>query len=125
MFIALGVFRGKVKIVVNLPRSKIHKFRMGYIPADLELIRAFGPASGYISVLVLTLYINSTAGLELYERPTTLWLIAPLVLYWVTRIWFLADRGEMSDDPIAFTIKDPATYVTVALVGLVLIAAAI
>jgi len=83
------------------------------------LLLAFGTASGYIAVFVFTLYLGSDKVAELYSRPQLLWLFCPLLLYWITRIWHLAWRGRMPDDPLAFAAKDPQTY----LVGAIGIAA--
>lgn len=87
----------------------------GYVVGDLPILMAFGTASGYISAFVFTTYLNSGKVLELYSRPDLLWLFCPLLLYWTTRIWMLAWRGRMTDDPLAFAAKDPHTYVIGAL----------
>jgi len=89
-----------------------------YTVSDRELIGSIGPASGYLSVLVLALYTNSTEVVELYRYPTALWFIGPLILYWITRMWFLAHRGRIREDPIVFTFKDPTSYVMGALVAI-------
>ncbi len=88
----------------------------GYSTGDLPLLMAFGTASGYISAFVFTMYLNSAVVVDqLYTRPELLWLFCPLLLYWITRIWMLAWRGNMHDDPLAFATKDPHTYVIGAL----------
>jgi 4-hydroxybenzoate polyprenyltransferase len=87
----------------------------GYRVTDQPLLLAFGAASGYIATFVFTLYLNSTKVTQLYTRPGLLWLFCPLLLYWITRIWYLAWRGRMKDDPLAFASKDPQTYVAAAL----------
>ena len=79
--------------------------------------------SGYISVLVAALYINSDRVVGLYRHPEVLWLICPLLLYWISRIWMLAHRGQLHDDPVLFAIKDRESWVVGALVALVLVAA--
>ena len=79
-----------------------------------------GSASGYLSVLVLALYINSEQVMALYRTPLLLWLVCPLLLYWTSRMWLLAHRGLIHDDPIVATVRDPASYVLGALVALVL-----
>jgi len=83
---------------------------------DWSMVGTVGPASGYLAVLVLALYINSDQVSVLYQRPEFLWLLAPALLYWITRIWFLAHRGVMADDPIVFTIKDRVSYLMAAIV---------
>lgn len=99
--------------------------RRDYAVMDMDLLRSIGPSSGYVSVLVLALYTNSAEVLELYARPAALWLVMPIVLYWITRVWFLAHRGEMTDDPIVFTVKDPASYLAGLAITAVMIAATI
>ncbi len=91
----------------------------GYSLVDLELLRSVGPTSGYLSMLVLALYINSPQVVTLYKDPTMLWLIGPFLFYWITRIWFRAHRGKMHDDPIVFTVKDPRSYVIGGIVGII------
>jgi 4-hydroxybenzoate polyprenyltransferase/phosphoserine phosphatase len=90
----------------------------GYRASDLEQIGTFGAASGYLSILVMALYINSAEVTELYQSPTSLWLICPVLLYWMSRVWLIAHRGEMHDDPIVFALTDRVSY----LVGLLAVA---
>lgn len=78
----------------------------GYWPADLEMVRSFGTSSGYVSVLVFALYLNSSGVFLLYSTPEFLWLICPCLIYWLSRIWFLAHRGQINEDPVLFSIRD-------------------
>lgn len=82
----------------------------GYGVADTFQLTVFGVNSGFIASLVLTLYINSASVTLLYRRPILLWTLCPIVLYWICRVWMLAHRGEMNEDPIWFAIRDPVTY---------------
>jgi 4-hydroxybenzoate polyprenyltransferase len=94
--------------------------RRGYIRGDREWLGSMGGASGYLSVLVLALYINSEQVVALYRAPLVLWLVCPLLLFWTSRMWLLAHRGWIHDDPIVATVRDPVSYVLGALVALVL-----
>ncbi|HEY0304466.1 MAG TPA: hypothetical protein VGC44_05820, partial [Longimicrobiales bacterium] len=101
-----------------------HQFhRRDYAASDMDLLRSVGSASGFVSVLVLALYINSAEVLELYGKPQILWLVVPLFLYWVSRLWLFGHRGKVQDDPIVFAIKDPASYVIAALVAATMVIA--
>jgi 4-hydroxybenzoate polyprenyltransferase len=95
----------------------------GYVTADRDLLRSMGVTSGYLSVLVLALYLNSPQVARLYESPRLLWLVCPLLLYWTAHMWFLAHRGEIQDDPIVVAARDPASYVVGALIALIVFAA--
>lgn len=94
--------------------------RRGYIRGDREWLASMGGSSGYLSVLVLALYINSEQVVALYGTPLLLWLICPLLLFWVSRMWMLAHRGRIDQDPIVAAMRDPASYVIAALVVLIL-----
>lgn len=94
----------------------------GYVVADREAVFSMGVSAGYLSVLVLALYLSSPEVRRLYARPHWLWALCPLVLYWVSRMWLRARRGEVHDDPVLFALKDPATYVVGALGALALLA---
>jgi 4-hydroxybenzoate polyprenyltransferase len=78
----------------------------GYGAADLETLAQFGSASAFVSVLVLALYINSESVTLLYSRPQVIWLVCPLVLYLIGRMWILARRGALEDDPLVYLLKD-------------------
>jgi 4-hydroxybenzoate polyprenyltransferase len=87
----------------------------GYQVKDLPLLMAFGATSGYIAVFVFTMYLGSEKVQELYSHPGLLWIFCPLMLYWITRIWYLAWQGKIDDDPLAFASRDIQTYVVGAV----------
>jgi 4-hydroxybenzoate polyprenyltransferase len=87
----------------------------GYTANDLELVATVGLVSGYLAVLVLALYVNSQQVIELYRHPLLLLLICPLLLYWVSRTWLIAHRGQMHSDPVLFALKDWPSYAVGAL----------
>lgn len=89
----------------------------GYGAHDLELIAMLGGSAGYTSVLVLALYVNDASTAALYARPQLIWLTCPLLLFWVSRAWLIAQRGHMHDDPIVFALKDRVSWVVAALCG--------
>ena len=68
-----------------------------------------GIASGYAAVLVLALYLNSDAVVELYQTPEFIWGTVPVMLFWVSWMWMQAHRGKMHDDPLVFAVKDKAS----------------
>jgi 4-hydroxybenzoate polyprenyltransferase len=94
-----------------------------YHVEDLSLLRSMGTASGYMSVLVLALYINSPEVLALYHRPKVIWLLCVLLLYWVSRIWIVAQRGKLHDDPVVYALRDPVSILTGLLAAITVILA--
>lgn len=95
----------------------------GYRNADLALIQSLGTSSGYLSVLVLAFYINSTASTALYRHHELLWVLAPLLLYWISRVWLIAQRGDMHDDPVVFALTDRVSLWVLAVFAAVIVLA--
>jgi 4-hydroxybenzoate polyprenyltransferase/phosphoserine phosphatase len=91
----------------------------GYRTSDLPLLEVSGVAAGYMTVVILALYINSPAVLALYSRPQLLWLICPLMLYWITRLWLHTHRGRLDEDPVMFAVTDRVSYPVALLMGLI------
>lgn len=123
LFLSLACVKRFSELLVLQQRNEKKTWGRGYWVGDLEQIAAFGAASGYISVLVLALYVSSHEIARLYSNPTLVWLACPLLLYWVSRIWLLARRGIVHDDPLVFALKDKVTYI-VAAIGVVILLAA-
>jgi len=98
-------------------------YQRAYRPEDRPVVLAVGGATGVAAVLVLALYINSEDMLLLYRYPLWLWLMCPLLLYWLARVWTLANRGELHADPVLFALRDRVSW-GVALSGLLCIALA-
>ena len=127
MFIFLSL--GAVKRYAELLRVRSQSANetkvkgRGYFGGDLELVVQMGLSSGYIAVLVMALYITSSSVATFYPHPTLLWFVCPLLLYWITRIWLLAHRGEVQDDPLSFAVRDWVTWI-VALLGAAILFAA-
>ena len=90
----------------------------GYRVSDLEQIRTFGTASAYAAVLVFTQYISRPDVDELYQHSGRLWLIVPFMLYWLNRVWLLASRGELDEDPVIFAIRDPMSWGVALCIGI-------
>ncbi len=89
----------------------------GYSAADLPLLLSLGTAAGYCTVVVMALYINSTDSQVLYVHHKPLWLICPLLLFWISRIWLLTTRGLMHDDPVVFALRDRISLLVLGLLG--------
>lgn len=95
----------------------------GYFPKDLEMLGAMGPASGYLAVLVLALYLNSQDVRGLYANGQVLWLLCPLMLFWIGRLWIKVGRGHLTDDPVAFAVTDRVSWVVALLAGALVVLA--
>lgn len=90
---------------------------------DLDVIRSLGATSGYLCVLVFCLYLNSPDVYAHYHHPDALWFMCPILLYWVSRVWFFACREALADDPVVFALRDRVSLACGALFGLVFMVA--
>lgn len=97
----------------------------GYVASDVTLVGTVGPSCGLVCVLVFCLYINSPDAAKLYHNPILLWLICPVLLYWITRMWFVACRQEIFDDPVLFAMRDRTSLLALSIMGLLAIAASL
>jgi 4-hydroxybenzoate polyprenyltransferase/phosphoserine phosphatase len=109
IFISLAFLKRAVELQASEAGGRLSG--RSYSPVDLETIRVIGMSSGLCSVLVLSLYINSPAVSQLYRSPQILWLMCPLLIYWISRMWFLAARGQVTQDPVVFTLLDWRSYI--------------
>ena len=95
----------------------------GYSVSDLPIIAQLGAASGYISTLVMALYIDSSDVAAIYHHQRVMWLLCPLLMYWIGRIWLIASRGELHQDPVVFATRDRISYLIFGCGLLILMAA--
>ncbi|MEO8450774.1 MAG: UbiA family prenyltransferase [Gemmatimonadota bacterium] len=94
-----------------------------YRAEDLSTLISQGAASGYAAVLVLALYIDSSSVREHYRHPKIIWLICPLVLYWINKLWLNSQRRQIKEDPVVWAFQNRVSRVIAVLsVGLLLLA---
>jgi 4-hydroxybenzoate polyprenyltransferase len=91
----------------------------GYFLSDLDQLRSFGTSSATAAVVVFAIYISSPEVANLYHQPKFLWLIVPLLILWIYRVWLLASRGELNEDPVAFALTDRMSQLIGIAVGVV------
>lgn len=123
LFLSLAFLKRHGEISTLAPDTPAGSRRRGYVATDLQWLRTMGATSGYLSVLVLALYLNSDEVVVLYGKPAVLFLVCPLLLFWTGRMWLLAHRGQIHEDPIVASARDPSSYIVGMLVGVVLYAA--
>jgi len=95
----------------------------GYVETDLELLSSYGVASSVAAVVIFSLYVDDPKTSVLYATPQLLWCGVPVLLAWLMRMWLLAHRGTMDEDPIIFATRDRACLVAGLLVVAVFVAA--
>lgn len=123
IFLSLAVVKRYSELLVTLQQHKDQPAGRGYTVQDLPVLMSIGTGSGMVAVLVFALYINNPEITEIYSNPLWLWLVPPLLLYWVSRLWMKAHRGEVDDDPVVFAVRDWQSLLVVALsAGLFLLA---
>lgn len=80
-----------------------------YLMTDLPMLRSAGLGSGLVAGLVYCLYIAGPVS-SVYGHPQLLWVGLPLYLYWIVRIWVLAGRNAVREDPVLFVLRDRPSY---------------
>jgi 4-hydroxybenzoate polyprenyltransferase len=124
MFLSLALVKRYAELFDLRQRgSEIQARGRNYQASDLTMVSALGAASGYTAVLVLALYINDVHTTQLYRNKEMIWVACPVLLTWISRIWMLAHRGQMHDDPVIFAMRDRFSLMLIALSALVFWAA--
>ncbi len=123
-FLSMALVKRFTELLALNEKSQLRVAGRGYAASDLQAIGSLGSSSGFMCALVLALYINSPQVAPLYRSPWALWFLCPLLLYWISRVWILAYRGSMHDDPILFALRDRVSYLTAACGGIVMAIAA-
>jgi 4-hydroxybenzoate polyprenyltransferase len=119
-FVSLGCLKrvGELTLWRSLPPSNqpVDTGR-GYMTDDISMLALFGVNAGFLSLLVLALYMNSAEVVSLYRHPLLLWGVIIALLYWLMRSWLLTWRGKMHDDPVLFALQDTVSrWVGIAIV---------
>jgi len=120
LFLSLAFVKRYAELEVQLLSGNERVHGRGYYTSDAQLIQTFGIASGYASVMVLALYLNSDNVVTLYKTPEAVWGVVPIMLFWISWMWMQAHRGQMHDDPVVFAVKDKASLVAGFLFAVVL-----
>lgn len=115
-FLSLAAVKRQAELVDAVSRGRLTAKGRGYHVEDLPIISMVGLAAGYLSVLVLALYVNSPAVQQLYSSPVPLWGICCVLLYWLTRMVLITHRGAMHDDPLVFAIEDRVSQICFVLI---------
>ncbi len=118
-FMSLALLKRYSELHTLGPEIHRHGNRRYYEKGDLSLLQILGVGTGLLSVLVLVFYVQTDFVLTHYTHPDWLWLAALPLFYWIIRMWFLAERGILKDDPITFSVKDKVSYLTGGVIGLV------
>lgn len=119
IFLSLAMAKRCTELLLAADDSKQAPRGRGYMASDLGPLQSLGTAAGYTSVVILALYINSADIIDHYTYPQRVWLLCPVVLYWISRIWLKTLRGEMSDDPIVFAARDAGSRICI-IVGAII-----
>ncbi len=125
LFLSLALMKRYAELRITQDQSGLKKAGRGYQAEDIEALSQLGMASGCTCALIMALYVDSAAVKELYRHPEIIWLICPVILYQMARMWFLARRGQMPDDPLVFMIHDWRSQLMGVLVVAIMIAATV
>jgi 4-hydroxybenzoate polyprenyltransferase/phosphoserine phosphatase len=115
-FLSLAAVKRQAELIDSAARRQLTASGRGYHVDDLPIISMVAIGAGYVSALVMALYVNSPAVVELYDRPEALWGVSAVLLYWITRTVMIAHRGGMHDDPVVYAAKDRVSQICFLLI---------
>ena len=115
VFFSLALLKRYIELKNLLGRNKKTAGGRGYAVDDLNLLLIMGVISSFIATLVVALYIHDPAVATIYSNPIWLWMVLPAMLFWLSRIWLMANRGELNEDPVLFALSDGVSYLVVVV----------
>jgi len=110
----------ELKLMISLGKKKAQG--RGYLTEDLSMVNTLGVGAGMASVVIFSMYVNQPVIVQLYQSPRYLLAVAIILLFWISRVWMLTDRGQMNSDPILFALKDKTSYVLLVFIAMALYA---
>ncbi len=120
IFLSLAIMKRYIELLaIRNTGAGGHKKARGYYVSDIEILSSLGVTSGCLAVLIMAFYVNSPDVIKLYSQPEFLWLVCPLLLFWICRTWLKACRGSVDDDPVTFVIKDSVSWFCTVIVLLI------
>jgi len=124
LFASLCFAKRYVEVDGSALRGRSTVSSRGYQVEDSPLLMAVGIATGTASIVIMVLYIMFDAFQEsFYGHTMWLWAFPVILFLWVCRVWLLAVRKQLDDDPIAFAVTDiPSIALGAAMLGAFLLA---
>ena len=108
LFFSLSLAKRHVEVLRKAEAGVTKSAGRGYEARDASLTLGLGLASATATPVILALYIIGEAGPSgLYHQPQFLWGAPVMLTMWLCRVWLLANRSELDDDPVSFAVKDP------------------
>jgi 4-hydroxybenzoate polyprenyltransferase len=123
IFMSLALIKRYIELVGRLDGNLSGPANRGYEVGDHPVVAVLAAAAGFNAVVVFTLYISSEAVHGLYARPQALWLVCPILMYWIARVLMLAHRRLIDDDPIIFALKDRVSWLAMVAIGAIMLLA--
>jgi 4-hydroxybenzoate polyprenyltransferase len=109
-FLSLALAKRHGEVLRASQRTGQEVAGRGYVGDDWPLTLTFGIGTGMVSLVIMLLYVtNDAAPSGFYAHMGWLYAIPPLMLMWLMRIWMLAHRQQLHDDPVVFALKDRAS----------------
>lgn len=105
-FLSLAIGKRFIEVRSLEPNASVAG--RGYVASDSVPLLAVGSAMGAIAVLAMLIY-GMSSPVSVFRSETVVLIGSALLLAWVLRFWLLAGRGEVTDDPVVYAVKDKAS----------------
>ena len=122
-FTSLALIKRYIELAARLDGELPDPTDRNYRKSDLDIVAALAAAAGFNAVTVFALYISSDTVRHLYRHPQLLWLVCPILIYWLGRGLLMAHRRLMDDDPIVFALRDWNGWLAFGLIAAIMVAA--
>jgi 4-hydroxybenzoate polyprenyltransferase len=123
-FLSLALMKRYSELVLLLGVGKKRADNRSYVVDDLTVLSAIAVAAAFNSVTVYAIFIGSPEVKQAYSNSQVLWLITPILIYWLARMMLLAHRNKITVDPVLFALRDLHSWACGLAIAILLLLAA-
>lgn len=118
LFTSLSLAKRSSEIQRVAASGRVAVAGRGYLVADKPFVLALGMATATASIMIMVLYLIFDAfARDFYGNPHWLWVFPVVLFLWSARVWLVAQRGQLNEDPVAFALKDRQSLAMGAIIA--------
>ena len=114
-FLSLALMKRHTAILKN--GAGAANQRLGYAETDRAYLLLLGAATAIVAMVLLALYISDPLVGARFKAAEFLWPVWMVLMYWLSRAWLLASRGQLVEDIAVAAARDRVSWICGVLIA--------
>lgn len=111
IFLSLAFVKRYIELYRLSNTQNVKAKGRGYEVKDLQLLQVMCVSAGFTAALILNLYFND-ADIKIHFKNIYLaYTCLPILVYWLCCIYIKSSRGDITDDPVSYALKDKTSLI--------------